>query len=83
MASLKYCLEKPFSYPYAERQPRNRFEYIAEALLADLLDRRGIRHELENVDADVRAEIVEDLALIVAEIIGKELPDPEPKEWRS
>lgn len=82
MANLQYCLEKPFRFPYAPQEPRNRFEYIAEAVLADLLDRRGISSELEGCDAEVRNEIVQDLANIVAEIIGKELPDPEPKWWR-
>ena len=82
MANLEYCLSKPFRFPYAENEPKNRFEYIAEALLADLLDRRGIKSELEACDAEVRSDIVQSLANIVAEIFGKELPDPEPKWWR-
>ena len=82
MANLEYCLTKPFRFPYAAGEPNNRFEYIAEAMLADLLDRRGIRHELESCDEEVRNEIVQSLANIVAEIISKELPDPEPKRWR-
>lgn len=37
----------------------------ARGVLADLSDRRGIKHELHEVDADVRAEIVQSLADII------------------
>ena len=37
----------------------------ARGVLADLSDRRGIRHELDNFDEDVRAEIVQSIADII------------------
>lgn len=37
----------------------------ARGVLADLLDRRGIKWELENVDHDVRAELIQSLAAII------------------
>lgn len=82
MAYTDYCIKAAMDYPYAKRQPRNRFEFIAEAVLADLLDRRGIKWALTEVDDETRTNIVESMSAIVAEIIGKELPDPEPKWWR-
>jgi len=42
----------------------------ARGILADLTDRRGIKHELSQVDEDVRREIV----AIMAEIIRAALP---------
>ena len=82
MANLAYCLEKPFRFPYAGSPPKNRFEYMAEAVIAELGDRRGIRSELDNCDDEVKAEIIQDLSALIAEIISKELPDPEPQWWR-
>lgn len=37
----------------------------ARGVLADLSDRRGIRHELEAVDYDVREELTQSLAAII------------------
>jgi len=37
----------------------------ARGVLANLLDRRGIKHALEDVDHDVRKEITESLAAII------------------
>lgn len=37
----------------------------ARGILADLSDRRGIKHELEAVEHDVRADLAESLAEII------------------
>lgn len=37
----------------------------ARGILADLLDRRGIKHEFKQVDEDVRQEIVASIAAII------------------
>jgi hypothetical protein len=37
----------------------------ARGVLADLCDRRGVKWELDKVDHDVRAELVESLAAII------------------
>ena len=37
----------------------------ARGILADLSDRRGVRHVLDDVDHDVRAELTESLAEII------------------
>ena len=39
----------------------------ARGVLADLLDRGGIKHELDHVEEDIRKEIVESLAAIIRE----------------
>lgn len=39
----------------------------ARGILADLLDRRGVKYALEEVDHDVRVEMVESLANIIRE----------------
>lgn len=39
----------------------------ARGVLADLSDRRGIKHELDQVDHDVRAELAKSLADIIRE----------------
>lgn len=39
----------------------------ARGVLADLTDRRGVKHALEAVDSETRKEIVDQLALIIRE----------------
>lgn len=39
----------------------------ARGILADLRDRRGIKHALENIDEDIRKEIVEAIAAVIRE----------------
>lgn len=70
------CLNRGDTYPYDDP---NRFNddgipvvpardwahRAARGILADLSDRRGIKHELEMVDDDVRIELTESLAEII------------------
>lgn len=44
---------------------RDKAHRTARGILADLCDRRGIKHELDEVDHDVRSELVEQLAEII------------------
>lgn len=39
----------------------------ARGILSDLTDRRGVKHELNNIDTDIRVELVESLADIIRE----------------
>lgn len=48
-------------------------QYAARGVLADLTDRRGIRHAFDEIDEDIRVEIVESLA----DIIRTAAPKPE------
>lgn len=45
--------------------PRNWAHRAARGVLADLTDRRDIKRGFENVDEDIRAEIVDTLAVII------------------
>jgi hypothetical protein len=52
-------------YPYHGKPPKDWAEVAALGILRDLSDRRGIKHELGNVDGDIKAEIVEKMAAII------------------
>jgi len=56
-------------YPYdggSEAAPAIDWAHVAaRGVMADLLDRRGVKWELEKVDLDVRADIVTAVAAIV------------------
>ena len=52
----------------------------ARGVIADLWDRRGIKHELDEVDHDVRGELVAGLAEIIRLAYAQERPLPAPPE---
>lgn len=54
-----------FEFPYNSRQPIDWAEKAALSVLNDLSDRRGIKHELDAIDYDVREEIVITMAAII------------------
>jgi hypothetical protein len=63
----KEKLEQGVNYPYDYREPIDAAHRAALGVLADLTDRRGVGHELTNVDLDIKVEIVETLAAIIRE----------------
>ena len=61
-----HTLELGEKYPYdAGRETRDWAHRAARGVLADLQDRRGIKHEFANVDADVREDIIDSLAEVI------------------
>lgn len=53
-------------FPYDRRElPATPSRKVALGVLADLTDRKGVGNELEVVDDDIRAEIVDDIAAVV------------------
>ena len=58
-------LERGEEYPYHGQKPKDWAERAALGILWDLSDRRGIKHELDEVDQDVRVEIVQKMAEII------------------
>ena len=59
-------LELGVKYPYAEGfVPQDAADRAALGVCADLLDRRGIKWAMQDVDPDVRADIVTALAAII------------------
>jgi hypothetical protein len=77
MSSPGFYLEHGNRFPYdapdkwwksSEENPPAAADWAHEAargVLADLQDRRDIKRGFENVDEDVRAELVQDLAEII------------------
>lgn len=74
-------------HPYHGKEPKDRYEHIACAIISDLLDRRGIKWEFEQVDSEIRPDIVEAMAsYIKVGVETEELPKlkdfDEYMEWR-
>lgn len=46
-------------------KPASKYHAVARAVIADLQDRRGIKHELDNIDEETRVEIIDTLANII------------------
>lgn len=76
-----YHQDPEAGFPYTEL--KSAAHYAALGVLADLHDRRGIRQELDEVDYDVRQEIVESLTGIIEDTFAnfdklenKSLGDP-------
>ena len=74
-------------YPYdggSEAAPAIDWAHVAaRGVMADLLDRRGVKWELEKVDLDVRADIVTAVAAIVRAALASrpaEVDDNIPRE---
>lgn len=65
MTSAESTLQRGIRHPYDGREPVDAAHRAALGVLADLLDRRGVKQELEQIDGDVRAEIVAELAAII------------------
>jgi hypothetical protein len=65
MSDAQWWLDHGNEFPFHEKPATDWAERAALGVLADLTDRRGIKHELRNCDDDVKAEIVESLAAII------------------
>ncbi|MBA9846752.1 hypothetical protein [Ralstonia pickettii] len=63
--TAKQALEFADKRPYDEAKPVDAAHRTAQGILADLCGRRGIRQELEHIDADVKVEIVAVLSEII------------------
>lgn len=56
------------AHPYDDRPPADAAHLTAQAVLADLQNRRGLGQVLSDLDGDVREEITNVLAAIVREV---------------
>ena len=77
MADARHSIEMGERFPYdggadfwGDKNPtptpaRDWAHRAARGVLADLCDRRGVKHELDGVDHYVRAELAESLADII------------------
>jgi hypothetical protein len=78
MQNVAYKLQRGANYPYdapdswraanVEEPPPPALDWAhaaARGVVADLTDRRGIKWGFDNIDPDIRAEIVASLAAII------------------
>ncbi len=62
----KHSLEHGQEFPYDGERPCVDWAHAAaRGVLADFLDRRGIKWELQKVDDEVRVDIVDAIAAII------------------
>lgn len=58
-------LARGVEYPFHGKKPTDWAEAAALGILWDLSDRGGIKHELDGIDDEIKAEIVEKMAAII------------------
>ena len=71
MADAVVCIEIGTKYPFdasdngRPRKPRDWAVVAARGVIANLMDRRGIKWAFQDIDHDTRKEIVDSLAEII------------------
>ena len=70
MSNPRIRIEHGRKFPYNDRQPADKYELAALGVLADLCDRRGIKHELDDTDDDIKEEIITTLAAIIRDAVN-------------
>lgn len=63
--SPELAVKQASNNPYHGEPLLNQYELAASSVIRELCDRRGIKHQLENCDADVRKDIIESLAATI------------------
>ena len=66
--------DEPYAYPATDQA-----HAAARGIIADLSDRRGIKRGFEEIDEEIRQEIVETLAQIIRLAMGLEIPEPKDR----
>jgi len=72
---LDLCLKYPYHVDTEGRKddwhytPKDNAEHAALAVIWDFCDRRGIKRGFENIDGEVRKEIVENTAEIIRQLM--------------
>ena len=61
----KRALEVGQEFPYGDTAGGDWAKKAANGILYDLCDRRGIKHAFNDVDEDIRSEIIDALAEII------------------
>lgn len=52
-------------YPYASIESMDWSHQAARGIISNLMDRRGVKRGFENIDEDVKREIVNNMATII------------------
>jgi len=69
--NIKQTIEHAKEFPFDGNPATDDAHLAALAVLTDLSDRRGVGSELENIDDDIKAQLVEDLADIIRAVFKK------------
>jgi hypothetical protein len=59
---------------YINREPKDWKEEAALKILDNLLDRRGLRQELEHIDTETREELVSSIAQQLEDLVASWVP---------
>lgn len=78
--TTEHTIQIATQFPYHDGVPTSWAELAALSVLADLSDRKGIKHELDAVPKDVRVEIVKALEAIITKVMAEHLSDV---RWKS
>jgi hypothetical protein len=68
--NAKFSVKHGTDFPFNRRPPVDKAETAVLGILSDLTGRRGIKHDLDACDRDIKEEIVTSLADIVREVYG-------------
>lgn len=74
MSNVETSLSIGNRFPYDGNVPSDNARITANAVLADLAGRGGIGNELEQIELDIRPEIVDSLSEIIRTVMAEEAP---------
>jgi hypothetical protein len=67
-----HCSQRGAKYPYDDRDlPLTEERAVVLSVLANLSDRRGLRQQLDQIDEDIRIELVDDLTGLVKGLLNR------------
>lgn len=69
--NIKQTIEHAKEFPFDGNPPTDDAHLAALAVLTDLSGRRGVGNELESIDDDIKAQLVEDLTDIIRAVFKK------------
>lgn len=67
----RWAADMGMRYPLHDKKPDSGPEHAACAILAELSDRGGFDHILDDIDKETREDIVETMAAIIRECVLK------------
>jgi hypothetical protein len=70
MALTEIHSQLAVSNPYSGEPPKTKAEHIVLTILSSMCDRRGIKFEMNQVDDDVRKEMVTELTVLVNDVLS-------------
>ena len=78
MSDAEHSLQRGMEFPYDGKQAADWAHAAAQGVLADLLDRRGIKWQFEECDEETKVEITKSMAEIIR-LAGSGIESLQPK----